>query len=103
MSFVGFWVEYVTNISLDFRLGSDRAEIVRISAPIKEFWAKEKNLDLKELLSDGPYKEIYRKQMIVWSDEMRAKDYGFFCREATKNGNHFESKCYSFLIKLFWS
>lgn len=48
-------------------------------------------------------KEIYRKQMIVWSDEMRAKDYGFFCREATKNGNHFDSKCYSFLIKLFWS
>ena len=23
--------------------------------------------------------------MIVWSDEMRAKDYGVFCREASKN------------------
>ncbi len=68
------------------RLGSARAEIVRISEPIKAFWAKEKSLDLKGLLSDGPYKEIYRKQMIVWSDEMRGKDYGIFCREATKNG-----------------
>lgn len=37
------------------------------------------------LLSDGPYKEQYRKEMIEWSDEVRAKDYGFFCREAIKN------------------
>lgn len=37
------------------------------------------------LLSDGAYKEKYRKEMIVWSDEMRSKDYGIFCREASKN------------------
>lgn len=60
-------------------------EIIRISAPIKAFWSKEKKLDLTELLSDGPYKEKYRKQMIEWSDEVRAKDYGFFCREASKD------------------
>ncbi|GAB0095871.1 Phosphomevalonate kinase [Sergentomyia squamirostris] len=63
-------------------LGSDRCEIVRISEPIKAFWAKEQNLDLKELLSDGPCKEIYRKRMIEWSEAERAKDYGIFCRKA---------------------
>lgn len=66
---------------LNYRLNSERSEILRISSPIKEFWAKEKNLCLSELLSDGPYKERYRKEMIEWSDEMRNKDYGFFCRE----------------------
>ena len=25
--------------------------------------------------------------MIIWSDEMRAKDYGVFCREASKNAS----------------
>lgn len=62
----------------------DRAQIIRISEPIKSTWAKEKNLNLKELLSDGPYKEKYRKDMITWSDEQRALDYGIFCREASK-------------------
>ncbi|XP_055713057.1 phosphomevalonate kinase isoform X2 [Phlebotomus papatasi] len=63
-------------------LGTEKCEIVRISEPIKSFWAKDKNLNLKELLSDGPYKELHRKEMIVWSEEQRAKDYGIFCRKA---------------------
>lgn len=67
------------------RLGADNAQIIRISEPIKSTWAKEKNLNLSELLSDGPYKEKYRKQMIIWSDEKRAEDYGIFCREASRN------------------
>lgn len=67
------------------RLGESTAEIIRISEPIKSTWAKEKNLNLSELLSDGPYKEKYRKDMIVWSDEMRAQDYGIFCREASQD------------------
>lgn len=66
-------------------MGCDNAEIIRISAPIKGFWAKEKSLDLNGLLSDGPYKETFRKEMIVWSDGMRQKDYGIFCREASKD------------------
>lgn len=65
-------------------MGND-AEIIRISEPIKSFWANDRNLDLKLLLSDGAYKEKYRKEMIEWSDEMRSKDYGVFCREASKN------------------
>lgn len=68
-----------------YRLGDANAEIIRISEPIKSTWAKEKNLNLTELLSDGPYKEKYRKDMIIWSDEMRALDYGIFCREASRN------------------
>jgi phosphomevalonate kinase len=66
------------------RLGEENAEIIRISEPIKAFWATKKSLDLTQLLSDGAYKERYRKEMIVWSDEMRAKDFGIFCREASK-------------------
>ncbi|KAL5287588.1 hypothetical protein ACFFRR_008465 [Megaselia abdita] len=58
------------------------SEIIRISEPIKSSWAKELNLDLKLLMSDGPYKEKYRKDMIEWSDQVRAKDSGFFCRAA---------------------
>ncbi|KAG5684797.1 hypothetical protein PVAND_014010 [Polypedilum vanderplanki] len=76
--------DFITD-KLLIKLGNDNAEIIRISEPIKSFWAKEKNLDLTQLLSDGAYKEKYRKAMIVWSDEMRAKDYGIFCREASKN------------------
>lgn len=68
-----------------YRLGDANAEIIRISEPIKSTWAKERNLNLLELLSDGPYKEKYRKDMIIWSDEMRAMDYGIFCREASRN------------------
>lgn len=67
------------------RLGNDNAEIIRISEPIKSFWAREKDLDLQKLLGDGAYKEKYRKEMIDWSDEMRSKDYGVFCREASKD------------------
>lgn len=70
---------------LIIRLGDDNAEIIRISEPIKSTWAKEKNLNLTELLSDGPYKEKYRKEMIIWSDDKRAEDYGIFCREASRN------------------
>lgn len=44
------------------------------------------NLNLKELLSDGPYKEKYRKDMITWSDEVRKQDYGYFCKVAMEKG-----------------
>lgn len=66
-----------------FRIGEEHAQIIRISEPIKSTWAQEKQLNLTELLSDGPYKEKYRKEMIVWSDEMRSKDYGVFCKAAS--------------------
>lgn len=64
------------------RLGPAQSEIIRISAPIKSRWATVKGLDLKELLSDGPYKEQYRKEMIEWSDAVRRDTPAFFCKEA---------------------
>lgn len=67
-----------------FRFGDNHAQIVRISEPIKSTWAQKLNLDIQELLSDGPYKEKFRKDMIEWSDEIRKEDPGFFCREAMK-------------------
>ncbi|KAL7739069.1 hypothetical protein ACLKA6_011404 [Drosophila palustris] len=63
---------------------SDRAIIVRISEPIKKEWARKLKLDINAMLSDGPYKEQYRRDMIIWSDEVRSQDYGFFCRAAMK-------------------
>ncbi|CAG4965661.1 unnamed protein product [Parnassius apollo] len=63
----------------------DKCEIIKISQPIKSYWAKENNLSLDELLSDSKYKEQYRMDMIKWSDEMREKDYGCFCRAACQN------------------
>lgn len=73
-----------------FRIGVEKAEIIRISEPIKSHWAKEKGLDLSELLSDGPYKENYRKEMIIWSDSVRQRDPGYFCRESIqKSMRHF--------------
>lgn len=70
------------------RIGVELAEIVRISEPIKSHWANEKGLDLSLLLSDNPYKEIYRREMIEWSDSVRARDPGYFCREAMNKGKH---------------
>lgn len=72
--------------SLKCRIGANNAEIIRISEPIKSHWAKEKGLDLEKLLSDGPYKEKYRKEMIIWSDSVRAKNPGFFCKAAIEEG-----------------
>ncbi|KOB78431.1 Phosphomevalonate kinase [Operophtera brumata] len=63
----------------------DRCEVIKISQPIKSQWAKDKNLNLNELLSDSEYKEQYRLDMINWSDQMRSHDYGYFCRIACQN------------------
>uniref|UniRef100_A0A8D8KLV0 Phosphomevalonate kinase n=1 Tax=Culex pipiens TaxID=7175 RepID=A0A8D8KLV0_CULPI len=77
--------DYLTERLLQ-RLTPDRAQIVRISEPIKRCWADKLGLDLGELLGDGPYKERYRREMIEWSDGRRAEDYGFFCRAACSEG-----------------
>ncbi|KAJ8714508.1 hypothetical protein PYW07_002733 [Mythimna separata] len=67
------------------KLLTDRCEVLKISQPIKSHWAKEKNLNLNELLGDSEYKEQYRLDMINWSDEMRTQDYGYFCRIACQD------------------
>nr|CAG4643566.1 EOG090X0FYC [Ilyocryptus agilis] len=65
--------------------------VIRLSAPIKEHWAKSMNLDLKELLGDSNYKEHYRAQMITWGEEKRREDPSFFCLSAiemTRGNEH---------------
>lgn len=79
-------LNYFICIVFLFSLG-DKCEIIKISQPIKSHWAQEKNLNLNELLSDGEYKEQHRLDMIKWSEEMRERDYGCFCRAACQNGN----------------
>ena len=43
---------------------------------------QENGLDAAELLTSGPYKELYRAKMITWGEERRNQDEGFFCRLA---------------------
>jgi len=72
--------DHVTEL-LKERLG-DRAVIIRLSGPLKECYAKEKGLDFQRMLSAGEYKEQHRLAMITWSEEIRDKDYTYFCRQA---------------------
>lgn len=62
------------------QLGPATAEIGRLSAPLKKAYALEHGLDYEELLTDGPYKEKYRRDMIAWGEQRREKDPGFFAR-----------------------
>jgi phosphomevalonate kinase len=55
---------------------------MRLSGPLKAQYAKDHGLDEKRLLDESEYKEMYRKQMIKWGEEMRCKDPGYFCRLA---------------------
>lgn len=46
-------------------------------------------------MGDGLYKEKYRIDMINWSDEVREKEPGYFCKIATQEGNlNFNYFCY---------
>lgn len=55
---------------------------MRISAPLKDAYAEANKLDIEQLMSPGVYKEKYRLNMIKWSDDIRQKDPGYFCRLA---------------------
>jgi len=65
-----------------FRIGAQRSTIIRLSGPIKTHWSKSLGLDINQLLGSGEYKEKYRLEMIKWSEDIRRKDYGYFCRAA---------------------
>lgn len=71
--------DYVTD-RLQALLGDEACEIIRCSAPLKRAYAEEHGLNYEELLTDGPYKEKYRADMIAWGERRRQADPGFFCR-----------------------
>jgi phosphomevalonate kinase len=58
----------------------EHATIGRLSGPLKGAYAKEHGLDFAQLLSDGPYKEKYRADMILWGEKRRHEDPGFFAK-----------------------
>ncbi|XP_064032216.1 phosphomevalonate kinase isoform X3 [Pogoniulus pusillus] len=66
------------------RLGPDVCTILRLSAPLKEQYAKEHGLDFQRLLDASSYKEQHRQGMIRWGEERRRTDPGFFCRMAVE-------------------
>jgi phosphomevalonate kinase len=73
------------------RLETHKVAMIKISAPIKTHWAEKHDLNFKELMSAGEYKEKHRQDMIKWSEQIRQKDYGHFCKAAVEmfNGRHF--------------
>ncbi|XP_078064102.1 phosphomevalonate kinase, partial [Mustelus asterias] len=76
--------DFITD-SIQGRLGDENCTILRLSAPIKEQYAKEHGLELQELLGASGYKEQFRKDMIRWGEEQRARDPGCFCRLIIKD------------------
>jgi len=58
------------------------AEIRRISAPLKEEYARIHQLDFDELLTASAYKELHRAKMVEWGEEIRCQDPEYFCRLA---------------------
>jgi len=76
--------DYITEI-LHKMLGNQESAIFRLSGPLKAQYAKDHGLDLQELLSASEYKESYRAKMIVWGEEKRKEDSGYFARLTTEN------------------
>lgn len=73
--------DFITDLLLE-KFDKELAVIVKISGPIKSYWAQTNNVALDELLSSGETKEQYRKDMIIWSEQLRNQDPGVFCRQA---------------------
>ncbi|CAH8603811.1 unnamed protein product [Dicrocoelium dendriticum] len=56
--------------------------VVHLSLPIKSHFAKTLDLSLDELLSGGPYKETYRKEMVSWAENQMLDDPHIFARQS---------------------
>ncbi|KAG5454373.1 putative phosphomevalonate kinase [Clonorchis sinensis] len=59
--------------------------VVRLSHPIKSYYASVHNLDLDALLSSSPYKEAYRREMVALAESQMKKDPHVFARQALEN------------------
>ncbi|XP_013775438.1 phosphomevalonate kinase-like [Limulus polyphemus] len=69
------------------RMGIQKSVIIRLSGPLKEQYAKEHQLDYSRLLDATEYKEFYRTDMILWGEEIRRKNPGYFCYHALLQQN----------------
>jgi len=63
--------------------GEENCHTVHLSSPLKLEYAKIHNLDYKELMTSGSYKEAHRKSMILWGEQMREEDPFYFSKKAT--------------------
>lgn len=63
----------------------DNKVFLRISVPIKKQYSQMKGLDFKESLTDSPYKESFRQDMIRWSEEVRRTDPNIFLRSSIED------------------
>jgi len=59
--------------------------LIRLSEPLKEKYAKDHGLSFEALLTDSPYKEDYRRDMVKWGESERVKDPNVFCNLAINN------------------
>ncbi|KAK3858968.1 hypothetical protein Pcinc_034875 [Petrolisthes cinctipes] len=69
------------------KLNEKKSVIIRLSAPLKEEFATQLNLDYERLLLSNNYKEDYRQEMISFGEMKRKEDPGFFIRAAIKMFN----------------
>ncbi|XP_073978385.1 phosphomevalonate kinase isoform X2 [Rhodnius prolixus] len=75
---------------VNHRMNKENVVVLKISAPIKLHFTNTKGLDYQTLLGSENYKEQYRKEMILWGEQERKKDYGIFCRTAIEMFNAME-------------
>lgn len=47
-------------------------------------FGQEHGLNFQRLLDASTYKETHRRNMIVWGEEKRQADPGFFCRKVVE-------------------
>ena len=57
-------------------------KIITLSAPLKQMYAQENELNYERLLDSSDYKETYRLDMIKWSDSKREQNPFIFCQKA---------------------
>jgi phosphomevalonate kinase len=75
-----------------------RTVIRGISYPLKEEYAQLYKLDAEKLKFDYEYKELVRKSMVEFGEQVRAKDSSYFCRFAIFNS----SKISTFYSEKLW-
>lgn len=64
------------------QLGPEVAETLHLSLEIKREYAQLHDLDFQLLLTDAPYKDTYRTEMIKLGEARRNVDPGHYCRLA---------------------
>ncbi|CAD5123833.1 DgyrCDS12141 [Dimorphilus gyrociliatus] len=65
----------------------ESGEILRISEPLKEIYAREHDLNFERLLDASEYKEKHRANMIKWGEEQREKNPYIFCETVIRKAS----------------